>query len=232
MDTDVLCVQKSDKLKSNKNMSSNFEKLKLQKNHLAEEDGFSPEVWELFKRFDAGDPSVVEVAPPLTPGIKSAEVGPDDKGKTFLTFGLGGCSGIFIFTEQKDGLRNAVLAHYSELKTTVAVDEIHKELRRQPKMKKAVIKQAILMVPGIRVWDSSAGKEVLKAAETKFADKIAEAIRLELGARVDIKLEPYPEEQRNNEKDFGVFVAHIPPAGEKAVSYRTWFGSGELGAKL
>ena len=212
-------------------MSNNFEKIKLQKNHQGENGEFSLGVWELFKRFDGGDSNVVEVAPPLTLGIKSAEVGRDSQEKVFLTFGLGGCNGIFIFTEQKDGLRNATLAHYSELKIPVAVDEIHKELSQWPKMKEAAIKQAILMVPGVRVLDLATGKEILKVAETKFADEIAEAIRSELGSEVDIRLEPYPEERKDNEKDFGVFIAHVPPVDEKAVSYRTWFGGGELGSK-
>ena len=183
-------------------MQNDFEKIKLQKNHQVEEGEFSSEVWDLIDRADAHDPNVEMV---LQHETKSVEVGPDDTPKTLFTCYLGGCNGIFVFAEQRDGFRNAVLAHHSELKTPFAIDEIRKELRRQPKMKEAAIKQAILMIPGIRTWDPVAKKEVLKPAETKFADEIVEAILSELGADVDIKLEPYPEERENGEKDFGVF---------------------------
>ncbi|MBI4837222.1 MAG: hypothetical protein HY813_02365 [Candidatus Portnoybacteria bacterium] len=209
-------------------MQNDFEKIKLQKNHRVEDKEFSSEVWDLIDRADAHDPNVEMV---LQHETKSVEVGPADAQKTLLTCYLGGCNGIFIFTERKDGLRNAILAHHSELKTPFAIGEIRKELRLQPERKEAVIKQAIIMVPGIRAWDPAAEKEVLRVAETKFADEIVKAIRLELGADVDIKIEPYPEERKDNEKDFGVFVAHIPPAGERTAGYRTWFSSGEFGLK-
>jgi hypothetical protein len=209
-------------------MPNNFEKIKSKNHHRAEEGDFSQEVWELLDRFDAGDPDVIEVAPPLTDRIKSAEVRSDGEEKTFLTFGLGGCNGVFIFTEQKSGLRNATLAHYSELKTPVAIDEIRKELEQRPRMKEAIIKQAILLAPGMAVKDPATGEEVMRVATTKFTDEIAEAIREELGEETEIKIEPYPEERKDDEKDFGVFVVHVPSADRGMVSYRTWFSGGEI----
>ena len=65
--------------------------------------------------------------------------------------------------------------------------------------------------------------------DQQTADLLALAVQTELGAGVDIKLEPYSENQTDDMKDQGTLLVHIPASGKGEARYRSWFSGGTLG---
>ncbi len=160
---------------------------------------------------------------------KTCEILPTDKKEKIIwTHGLQGCLGTLVFTEQKDGKKNATLTHFDTQSISENVNKLKELLSTTPSIKEAEVKQTILvMESGEYVYKGGKDFE-LKAKRPEAADELIKAIKAELGNDIDIKPVLYPMEYgRGEEKDVGVLIARIPPEGQ--ATYRTWFSSGQLG---
>ena len=199
--------------------TSEKEKEKLKKCFQREQ--FSPEVNSLWDRVEAGDPNVEQVA--MSQG-KAIEVSPTDPEKIIWTYGLGGCYGCLVFTEHKDGTRNAVLTNYPPTEISRDLDKLRELIGQNLKMKEALTKQTVLiMAAGKWIQGSEAKKSSYEVKDQQIADLLLLAVRAELGSGVDVKLEPYPETQQADQKDTGTLLAYIPPSGKGQARYKTWF---------
>lgn len=188
---------------------------------------FSPEVNALWDRVEAGDPNVEQVA--MSQG-KAIEVSAADPEKIIWTYGLGGCYGCLVFTEHPDGTRNAVLTHYPPTEISQDLAKLRELIGKNHKMKEASTKQTVLvMAAGEWVQDPTTKKGSFRVRDQQTADLLALAVQVELGAGVDVKLEPYSENQRAGEKNQRTLLVHIPASGKGEARYRTWFSGGTLG---
>ncbi|KKT34732.1 MAG: hypothetical protein UW24_C0022G0003 [Parcubacteria group bacterium GW2011_GWA2_44_12] len=201
------------------------EKTELKKHFQREQ--FSPEVNALWDRVEAGDPNVVQVT--MSQG-KAIEVSVAGQEKIIWTYGLGGCYGCLVFTEHLDGTRNAVLTHYPPTEISQDLAKLRELIGKSHKMKEASTKQTVLvMAAGEWVQDPITKKSSFGVRDQQTADLLALAVQTELGAGVDIKLEPYSENQTDDMKDQGTLLVHIPASGKGEARYRSWFSGGTLG---
>lgn len=188
---------------------------------------FSPEVNALWDKVEAGDPNVEQVA--MSQG-KAIEVSATDQEKIIWTYGLNGCFGCLVYTENPDGTRNAVLTHYPPTEISQDLAKLRELIGQNVKMKEATTKQTVLvMAAGEWVQDPTTKRGSLKVRDQQTADLLALAVQVELGAGVDVKLEPYSETKSAEKKDQGTLLVYIPPTGKGEARYRTWFSSGTLG---
>jgi len=188
---------------------------------------FTPEVNSLWDRVEAGDPNVEQVA--MSQG-KAIEVSPDDQEKIIWTYGLGGCYGCLVYTEHPNGTRNAVLTHYPPTEISQDLAKLRELIGNSLNMKEATTKQTVLvMAAGEWVQDPETKKDSYKVKDQQTADLLALAVQAELGAGVNVKLEPYSETQIAGKKDQGTLLVYIPPTGKGEARYRTWFSGGTLG---
>lgn len=187
---------------------------------------FSPEINTLWDKVEAGDPNVKQVA--MSQG-KAIEVSQADPEKIIWTYGLGGCYGCLVYTEHPDGTRNAVLTHYPPTEISQDLTKLRELIGQNIKMKEAATKQTVLvMAAGEWVQDPATKSNSFRVRDQQTADLLALAVQTELGAGVDVKLEPYSETQMIGEKDQGTLLVHVPPSGKGEARYRTWFSSGAL----
>jgi len=188
---------------------------------------FSPEVNALWDKVEARDPNVEQVA--MSQG-KAVEVSATDAEKIIWAYGLGGCYGCLIFTEHPDGTRNAVLTHYPPTEISQDLSKLRELIGQSVKMREATTKQTVLVIAaGEWVQDPTTKKGSYRVRDQQTADLLALAVQAELGAGVDVKLEPYSEIQMAGAKDQGTLLVHIPPSGKGEARYRTWFSGGTLG---
>lgn len=205
--------------------TSEEEKKELRKHF--QRKGFSPEVNTLWDRVEAGDPNVEQVA--MSQG-KAIEVSLTDQEKIIWTYGLGGCLGCLVYTEHSDGTRNAVLTHYPTTEISQDLAKLRELIGPNIKMKEAATKQTVLvMAAGEWVQDPATKKGSFRVRDQQTADLLALAVQDELGAGVDVKLEPYSVADIFDQKDQGTFLVHIPPTGKGEARYKTWFSGGTLG---
>ena len=189
---------------------------------------FSPEVNSLWDRVEKGDLNVKQVA--MNQG-KALEVFPGDDEKIIWTYGLGGCYACLVFTEHPDGTRNAVLTHYPPTEISQCLTELRKLIRQNPKIKEAIIKQTVLMMPGEWVKDPITEKWFSRVKDQQKANLLALAVQAELESGIDVKLEPYSEISKIDQKDQGTLLVYVPPVGKGEARYRTWFSGGTLGTQ-
>lgn len=188
---------------------------------------FSPEVNALWDKVEAGDPNVEQVA--MSQG-KAIEISATDPEKIIWTYGLGGCYGCLVYTEHPDGTRNAVLTHYPPTEISQDLSKLRELIGQNVKMREATTKQTVLvMAAGEWVQDPGTKNGSFRVRSQQTADLLALAVQAELGAGVDVKLEPYSETQMADAKDQGTLLVHIPPSGKGEARYKTWFSGGALG---
>jgi len=187
---------------------------------------FSPEVNALWDKVEAGDPNVEQVA--MSQG-KAVEVSATDPEKIIWTYGLGGCYGCLVYTENSNGTRNAVLTHYPPTEISQDLAKLRELIGQSVQMKEATTKQTVLVMAAGEVQDPATKKGSFRVRDQQIADLLAIAVQAELGAGVNVKLEPYSETQMAGEKDQGTLLVYIPPTGKGEARYRTWFSGGTLG---
>lgn len=200
------------------------EKTELRKHFQREQ--FSPEVNALWDKVEAGDPNVEQVA---TSQGKAIEVSEADPEKIIWTYGLLGCYGCLVYTEHPDGTRNAVLTHYPPTEISQDLAKLRELIGQNIKMKEATTKQTVLVMAASELVQNPATKRgSFRVGDQQTADLLVLAVQAELGAGVDVKLEPYSKMRMANEKDQGTLLVHIPPSGKGEARYRTWFSGGAL----
>ena len=186
----------------------------------------TPELQKIWERTEANDPDVEQVS--MNHG-KSVEVSPaDEQEKVIWTYGLGGCFGTLVFSEDENGHKTAVLTHFDPLSISTNMNELRRLIRSNPTMKTSKYKQSILVLgaegyeqnPQTKQWER-------KIQDQQKADMLITTIQAELGQDVEVKLEPYSIEQDAMTKDQSSLIVRIPPKGQ--ATYRTWFSQGLLG---
>lgn len=190
------------------------------------QETMTPELQELWERTEANDPNVEQVS--MNHG-SSVEVLPDDEQeKVIWTYGLYGCFGTLVFSEDESGRKTAVLTHFDPSHISANMSELKRLIRSNPAMKTSKYKQSILVLgaqgyeqnPQTKQWER-------KFKDPQKADMLITAIQAELGQDVEVKLEAYSAERDSKTKDQGVLIVRIPPKGQ--ATYRTWFSRGQLG---
>jgi len=190
------------------------------------QETMTPELQKLWERTEANDPNVEQVS--MNQG-SSVEISPEDKQeKVIWTYGLGGCFGTLVFSEDENGRKTAVLTHFDPLSISANMNELRRLIKANPVMKTSEYKQSILVLgaqnyeqnPKTKQWEQ-------KIRDQQKADMLITAIQAELGQDVEVKLEPYSEQQDAMTKDQGSLIVRIPPKGQ--ATYRTWFSQGQLG---
>mgnify|MGYP001603298809 CR=1 FL=1 len=187
----------------------------------------TPAIRQLWERTEANDPHVEQVN--MGSG-KSIEVSStEDTEKVIWTFGLDGCAGVAVFTENEEGTRDCVLTHYPPTELSINMAKLRELISQSVKMKAAKNKQVVLIMPGEYTQDLQTKRWEMRIKNQSTVNILSLAVQAELGANVPIKLEPYSENISVDEKDQGVFAVYIPPAGKGDARYQTWFSSGKLG---
>lgn len=190
------------------------------------EKTMTPELQKLWEKTEANDPNVEQIS--MNQG-GSIEVLPDDEQEKIIwTYGLGGCFGTLVFSEDENGRKTAVLTHFDPLSISANINELRRLIRSNPAMKTSKYKQSILVLgaqgyeqnPETKQWER-------KIKDQRKADMLITAIQDELGQDVEVKLEPYSEQLDAMTKDQGSLIVRIPPKGQ--ATYRTWFSQGQLG---
>lgn len=186
----------------------------------------TPELQKIWERTEAKDLNVEMVA--MNHG-KSVEVLPDDEQeKVIWTYGLGGCFGTLVFSEDKNERKTAVLTHFDPTRISENIDKLTRLIRSNPAMKKSEYKQSVLVLcaevyeqnPQTQQWET-------KIQDQQKADMLILAIQAELGQDIEVKLEPYSAQIDLKMKDQGSLIVRIPPKGQ--ATYKTWFSQGQLG---
>lgn len=189
----------------------------------------TPELQELWERTDAKDPNVKQVS--MNQG-DSVEVLPDDEQeKVIWTYGLGGCFGTLVFSEDENGRKTAVMTHFDPTSISTNMNELRRLIKNNPAMKTSKYKQSILVLgaqdyeqnPETKKWEQ-------KIRYQQKAAMLIIAIQAELGQDVEVKLEPYSEGRDLMAKDQGTLIVRIPPKGQ--ATYKTWFSQGQLGKTI
>jgi len=190
------------------------------------QETMTPELQKLWERTEANDPNVEQVS--MNQG-SSVEVSPDaEKEKVIYTYGLRGCFGTLVFSEDENGHKTAVLTHFDPLSISANTSELKRLIGSNPAMKASQYKQSVLVLgtegyeqnPQTKKWER-------KIQDRQKADMLITAIQSELGQDVEVKLEPYSAQQNAMVKDEGHLIVRIPPKGQ--ATYRTWFSQGQLG---
>ncbi len=190
------------------------------------DEKLSPAIKQLWERTEANDPHVEQVN--MGNG-KVIEVSPTEDGEKIIwTFGLGGCAGVAVFTENEDGTRDCVLTHYPPTELSTNMAKLRELISQSEKMKAAKNKQAVLVIPGEWTQNSQTKKWEMKIINQSTVIALSLAVQAELGADVEIKLEPYSESVSVDEKDQGTLAVYMPPVGKGEARYQTWFSSGKL----
>ena len=187
---------------------------------------FSPEINALWDRVEAGDPNVELVE--MSQG-GAVEVTPTDAEKIIWTYGLGGCYGCLLFTEHPDGTRNAILTHYSPIEIFQNLVKLRELISKSVKIREASRQIFLVIAPGEWVRDPVTQKVSFKVKDQKKVDLLVYTVKAELGAGVEVKIEPYSEMRMLDKKDQGILLVRIPPVGKGDARYRTWFSGGTLG---
>jgi len=188
----------------------------------------SPAIKQLWERTKANDPYVEQVS--MSDG-KVVEVGPTEEAEKIIwTFALAGCVGAVVFTENEGGARNCVLTHYPPTELSINMKKLRELISRSEKMKTAKNKQVILFIPGEWTIDEKTKKWEIKIKNHPAINALSLAIRAELGADVEIKLEQYSRDVLMGQKDQGTLVVYVPPVGKGDAYYKTWFSSEKLSA--
>lgn len=190
------------------------------------QEKMTPELQDLWKRTEAKDPNIEQVS--MNQG-KSIEVSPDDeKEKVIWTYGLGGCFGTLVFSEDENGRKTAVLTHFDPLSISVNMTELRRLIKSNPAIKTSMYKQSILVLGAEGYEQNLQTKQwERKIQDQQKADMLITAIQAELGQDVEVKLEPYSTLQDNMTKNQGSLIVRIPPKGQ--ATYSTWFSQGQLG---
>ncbi len=190
------------------------------------QETMTPELQKLWERTEANDPNIEQVS--MNQG-SSVEVLPDDEQeKVIWTYGLGGCFGTLVFSEDENGHKTAVLTHFDPLSISANMNELRRLIRSNPAMKTSKYKQSILILGVQGCEQNSETKQwEQKIRDQQKADMLITAIQAQLGQDVEVKLEPYSEQQDAMKKDRGSLIVRIPPKGQ--ATYRTWFSQGQLG---
>lgn len=190
------------------------------------QETMTPELQKLWERTEANDPNVEQIS--MNQG-GSVEVLPDDEQeKVICTYGLGGCFGTLVFSEDENGRKTAVLTHFDPLSISANINELRRLIKANPAMKTSRYKQSILVLgtegyeqnPQTKRWER-------KIQDQQKANMLITAIQAELGQDVEVRLEPYSEKQDAMTKDQGSLIVRIPP--KEQATYRTWFSQGKLG---
>jgi len=186
----------------------------------------SPELQDLWKRVEANDLNVEQVS--MNQG-KSVEVLPTDKDeKVIWTYGLLGCLGALVFSEEENGKKTAILTHYDPLSISRNVDDLKNLISLNSSIKKAKYKQTVLVLAaGDYKQNQETGQYENVVQDQQKADMLVMAVKKELGDDVEIKIEPYSTLRSFNKKDEGVLMVRVPPNGQ--ATYKTWFSQGKLG---
>lgn len=181
---------------------------------------------QLWERTEANDPHVEQVN--MSSG-KAIEIRPTEDGEKIIwTFGLRGCAGVAVFTESEDGTRDCVLTHYPPIELSINMTKLRELISQSENMRVAKNKQAVLIMPGEWTQDAQTKKWEMEIKNQSTVNALSLAVQAELGADVEIKLEPYSEMILVGEKDQGTLAVYIPPAGKGEARYQTWFSSGKL----
>lgn len=190
------------------------------------QETMTPELQKLWERTEVNDPNVEQVS--MNQG-SSVEVSPEDEQeKVIWTYGLVGCFGTLVFSDDENGRKTAVLTHFDPLSISANMNELRRLIKSNPAMKTSKYKQSILVLgadgyeqnPQTKEWER-------KIKDQQKADMLIATIQAEFGQDVEVKLEPYSTEQNAMTKDQGSLIVRIPPKGQ--ASYRTWFSQGHLG---
>lgn len=187
------------------------------------QETMTPELQKLWERTETNDPNVEQVS--MNQG-GSVEVSPDDEQEKIIwTYGLGGCFGTLVFSEDENGRKAAVLTHFDPLSISSNMSELRRLIRSNPAMKTSKYKQILILGP--QGYDPETKQWGKKIRDQQKADMLITAIQAELGQDVEVKLEPYSEQIDAMTKDKGSLIVRIPPKGQ--ATYRTWFSHGQLG---
>jgi len=186
----------------------------------------TPELQRLWERTEANDPNVEQVS--MNQG-GSVEVLPDDEQEKIIwTYGLGGCFGTLVFSEDESGRKTAVLTHFDPLSISTNMNELRRLIRSNPAMRESKYKQSILVLSAQGYEQNSETKQwEQKIGDQQKEGMLVTAIQAELGQDIEVKLEHYSELQDAMTKDQGSLIVRIPPKGQ--ATYRTWFSQGQLG---
>ena len=164
----------------------------------------TPAVIQLWERVEANDLNVEQVE--MGNG-KSIEVTSTEEEKVIWTFGLRGCYGSVVFTENEDGTRNCVLTHYPPTELSQNMVKLGDLIGISEKMKTAKIKKVILALPSEWVQNPETKKYEMKTKNQQAVNALTIAIQAELGADIEIKLELYSENIHVGEKGKSPFPA-------------------------
>jgi len=108
------------------------------------QETMTPELQELWERTEAKDPNVEQVSMNQSSSVEvSLE---DEQEKVIWTYGLGGCFGILVFSEDENGRKTAVLTHSDSLNISANINELRKLIKANPAMKTSKYKQSILVL--------------------------------------------------------------------------------------
>jgi len=190
------------------------------------QETMTPELQELWERTEAKDPNIEQVS--MNQG-SSVEVSlEDEQEKVIWTYGLGGCFGTLVFSEDENGRKTAVLTHFDPLSISANMNELRRLIKANPAMKTSKYKQSILVLGADRYEQNPQTKQwERKIQDQQKADILITAIQAELGQDIEVKLEPYSTQRDAMTKDQGSLIVRIPPKGQ--ATYRTWFSQGKLG---
>jgi len=175
----------------------------------------TPELRELFERTEANDPSIEQVS--MNQGSSIEALPNDEQEKIIWTYGLGGCFGTLVFSEDENGRKSAVLTHFDPLSISANMNELRKLIRSNPSMKEPKYKQSILVLGALEYKQNPETKQWETSMDKQKTDMLIIAIKAELGQDVDVKLEPYSATNDTKTKDQGSLIVRIPPKGPNLV---------------
>lgn len=183
---------------------------------------FSPELIDLIRRNEEGDPNVLLVN--MSDG-KAIAVRDEDAEKVVFTFGLGGCTATLTYGELPDGTKIGIETHYPPTDMSGNLTKI-KELSAQTGIQGAQKKTAIIISPGEYVQDKQSGEWRQEIKDKHILQVLTTAIQADMGVDTDIQVLPYSEARQTGRKDEGVALLRISP--QSGVSYRTQDKTGTL----
>ena len=189
------------------------------------QESMSYELQKLWERTEANDPNVVQVS--MNNGKLVKVQLNDEQEKVIWTYGLGGCFGLLVFSEDKNECKIAILTHFDPLNIYTNISELRRLIMSNFSMKTYRCKQYILFLEGKYEQNLQTKQWKIENLYQQKADMLINTIQIELGQDVEIKIEPYSTLRDITTKDQGSLIVRIPPKGQ--ATYRTWFSQGQLG---
>ena len=189
------------------------------------QESMSYELQKLWERTEANDPNVVQVS--MNNGKLVKVLLNDEQEKVIWTYGLGGCFGSLVFSEDENKCKIVILTHFDPLSIYANISELERLIKSNISMKTSKCKQYILFLEGQYEQNLQTKQWKIENLYQQKADMLINTIQIELGQDVEIKIEPYSTLRDITTKDQGSLIVRIPPKGQ--ATYRTWFSQGQLG---